>query len=292
VEENYIKSFITQEGYEIDCTGFIESDSLFDLKLLLFYDKNMEQRKKVIVTLTKNYKENQPLYIYNNNCTYNAKEKYEVKYELDDKSKKEIKDEKTIIIEIKDDNICLIKNELGDEFNNINYNCKSVSALKPNDPEIELWNKNLINTLLDIRINSKADKKQYKDGLFKIYYNALINSFEHYSKCADKYKKVGKVSALFSYKAIKEHLEEMNLIKNKYYISPPNVFIEGSNVEFDFLILNVATKDENGKERFTYTPDEVICIGEIKTAGIFFKKELLVCKDKKLEEYNQGKKST
>ena len=118
------------------------------------------------------------------------------------------------------------------------------------------------------KCKSKTVKELYKDddydkmleiytkGLFKIYYNSLIDCLKYNNTT----KNGAKFDAMITYEVIKKELSQ------KLNISLPNSFIKNNLIEYDALILRDGI--ENVEHFYNY--QDVLGIVEIKTSGYFF----------------------
>ena len=102
---------------------------------------------------------------------------------------------------------------------------------------------------------NKLDKKKYINGLFKTYYDSIIQYFKDNSN----YYSISKVTAMSSYLNAKKYFEDKDKI-----VSNPNVFIKDFHLEFDLLLL----KKGVNKRKFIFNLDEVEAIVELKSNGI------------------------
>jgi len=107
---------------------------------------------------------------------------------------------------------------------------------------------NYLNTIED-------NKDKYINGLFKYYYESMIQLFND----NNTFQSVGKITAMSSYIIAKSFFK-----KKKKIVSYPNVFIKNFNAEFDMLILKKGIK----ANKYVYEMDEVEAIVELKSNGI------------------------
>lgn len=106
--------------------------------------------------------------------------------------------------------------------------------------------------------------KNLVNSNFRLYYYALIEHCKNING-ANKY------SGIASYLGLKNYIKYLNSNvdnKEKVYISPPNCYIKGTNVEYDALLIK-----ENSNDKYLYNEDEVLAIIEIKTSGLICKKD-------------------
>ena len=136
----------------------------------------------------------------------------------------------------------------------------------------ELSNMDRHCTNLDTKI--KEYIKEY--GLFYYYYKFLLKALE-YNK---NYFNISKLSALCCYEIAKDYFERKG--KN---VSAQNVFIKNFNVEFDLLLL----KKGIDNQKLVYEKNEVEKIVELKTRGIFYKKDDVPDKFEKYVKFELGK---
>ncbi len=119
--------------------------------------------------------------------------------------------------------------------------------------------------------NVNCNKEKYINGLFKYYYNSLIQFLNDNSN----YYSISKITALSSYIIASDFFKKAH--KN---ISLPNVFIRDFNIEFDMLLV----KNNYNKHKFIYELNEVDTIVELKSNGIIgYAKDDTIKKN----EYNQ-----
>ena len=119
---------------------------------------------------------------------------------------------------------------------------------------------------------NKNNIEEYTSGLFKYYYDFLIQCLED----NNNYFFINKMTAASSYIIAKKYFEEKG---NK--VSPPNVFIRNFNVEFDMLLLN----NNVDTTKLIYEQNEVKEIVELKASGIVgYSKDIDNKKDKKYND--------
>lgn len=81
----------------------------------------------------------------------------------------------------------------------------------------------------------------------------------YYDKINRPYKISGNVFSHFL------RSEIADIIGKRYYVSPVNSYIKGCNVEWDLLIIDKPTKEE--QDYNIYSPEHVICAFEFKSSG-------------------------
>lgn len=165
------------------------------------------------------------------------------------------------IIEESSDNTIIVKPEtilvnnkdtknIEDMFQELNSVIKDDEYLKENyNDGLKEYNKRYEQYQQHIK------KDKYINGLFKYYYDSMIQLF----KDNNNYNSIGKVTAMSSYIIAKNFFED----KGKK-VSYPNVFIRDFNMEFDMLLLKSSV--ENNK--YVYDLSEVDAIVELKSNGI------------------------
>lgn len=224
-----------------------------DVKILLltdYYNEKLDFRKELKITKYVNnsdYKKNKIVDLY---CRY-ANGKYNLKVGTGKITKEPIKNEIiikpiTIFVDNKDtDNI-------KDMFKELTSVIKDDKYLKDN------YNDKLLeynNRYTKYKNNVENKKDKYINGLFKYYYESIIQLF----KDNNNYYSISKITAMSSYIIAK------NFFENKgNNVSFPNVFIKDFNIEFDMLLL----KDKVNNNKYMYELDEVESIVELKSNGI------------------------
>ena len=121
---------------------------------------------------------------------------------------------------------------------------------------------------------NKNNIEEYTSGLFKYYYDFLIQCLED----NNNYFFINKMTAASSYIIAKKYFEDKG-----YIVSQPNVFIRNFNVEFDMLLLN----NNVDTTKLIYEQKEVKEIVELKASGIVgYSKDIDNKKDKKYNNKN------
>lgn len=114
----------------------------------------------------------------------------------------------------------------------------------------------------------------FQNGMLKIYYDAVIETL----KVNNTKRIAGKASAMCSYLAIKDYLNNYFEDGHEFEVSNPNVFVNNRNTEFDALVVK---KAKNNNDKYFFEEDDVEAVIEIKTCGYFSSKDELINVGKK-----------